>query len=114
MRVSGPVPQGQEQRYLWSRARRRGSWCRSGDPAGPRLAGREAIGEDAHRLRPRYRDHPAASPRHALSWLAWCQTEGVHPVTDVTGLHVALYARQFAAGELSPASAARKLTAVSG
>jgi len=38
----------------------------------------------------------------------------VHPVTDVTGLHVALYARQFAADELSPASAARKLTAVSG
>ena len=40
--------------------------------------------------------------------------EGVHPVTGVTGLHVALYARQLAAAELSPASAARKLTAVSG
>jgi site-specific recombinase XerD len=38
----------------------------------------------------------------------------VHPVTEVTGLHVARYARQLAAAELSPASAARKLTAVSG
>ncbi len=53
-------------------------------------------------------------PGHAPSWLAWCQAEGVHPVTGVTGLHVALYARQLAAAELSPASAARKLTAVSG
>src|SRR5260370_38088916 len=53
-------------------------------------------------------------PGHGPSWRAWCQAEGVHPVTGVTGLHVALYARQLAAAELSPASAARKLTAVSG
>jgi integrase/recombinase XerD len=50
----------------------------------------------------------------APSWLAWCQAEGVHPVTGVTGLHVARYARQLEAAELSPASAARKLAAVSG
>jgi len=30
----------------------------------------------------------------APSWLAWCQEQGVHPVTGVTGLHVAVYARQ--------------------
>jgi len=57
---------------------------------------------------------PRRRAGHAPSWLAWCRTEGVHPVTGVTGLHVALYARQLAAAELSPASAARKLTAVSG
>jgi integrase/recombinase XerD len=50
----------------------------------------------------------------APSWLAWCQAEGVHPVTGVTGLHVALYARRLEAAGLSPASAARKLAAVSG
>ena len=57
---------------------------------------------------------PRRRPGHAPSWLDWCQAEGVHPVTGATGLHVALYARQLAAAELSPASAARKLTAVSG
>jgi integrase/recombinase XerD len=57
---------------------------------------------------------PRRRAGHAPSWLAWCRTEGVHPVTGVTGLHVALYARRLAAAELSPASAARKLTAVSG
>ena len=57
---------------------------------------------------------PRRRPARAPSWLAWCRAEGVHPVTGVTGLHVALYARQLAAAELSPASAARKLTAVSG
>jgi site-specific recombinase XerD len=63
------------------------------------------------------RDIGITPPRragHAPSWLAWCQAEGVHPVTGVTGLHVARYARQLAAAELSPASAARKLTAVAG
>ena len=50
----------------------------------------------------------------APSWLAWCQEQGVHPVTGVTGLHVARYARQLDAAGLSPASAARKLAAVSG
>jgi len=38
----------------------------------------------------------------------------VHPVTGVTGLHAARYARQLDAAGLSPASAARKLAAVSG
>jgi integrase/recombinase XerD len=51
---------------------------------------------------------------HAPSWLAWCRTKRVHPVTGVTGLHVALYARQLATAGLSPASTARKLTAVTG
>ena len=54
---------------------------------------------------------PRRRVAHAPSWLAWCRAEGVHPVTGVTGLHVALYARRLAAAELSPASAARKLTA---
>jgi integrase/recombinase XerD len=57
---------------------------------------------------------PQRRASHAPSWLAWCQAKGVHPVTGVTGLHLALYARQLAAAELSPASAARKLTAVAG
>src|SRR5439155_12927897 len=57
---------------------------------------------------------PRRRASHAPSWLAWCRAEGVHPVTGVSGLHVALYARHLAAAELSPASAARKLTAVSG
>src|ERR1700750_2445863 len=56
---------------------------------------------------------PRRRAAHAPSWLAWCRAEGVHPVTGVTGLHVALYTRHLAAAELSPASAARKLTAVS-
>ena len=38
----------------------------------------------------------------------------MHPVTGVTGLHVARYARQLDAAGLSPATAARKLAAVSG
>ena len=38
----------------------------------------------------------------------------MHPVTGVTGLHVARYARQLDTAGLSPASAARKLAAVSG
>jgi integrase/recombinase XerD len=50
----------------------------------------------------------------APSWLAWCQAERVHPVTGVTGLHVARYARHLEAAGLSPASTARKLAAVSG
>ena len=48
------------------------------------------------------------------SWLAWCQEQQVHPVTGITGLHVVRYARQLDAAGLSPASAARKLAAVSG
>ena len=57
---------------------------------------------------------PPRRASHAPSWLAWCRAEGVHPVTGVTGLHVALYARQLEAAGLSPASVARKLTAVAG
>lgn len=57
---------------------------------------------------------PQHRASHAPSWLAWCQEQAVHPVTGVTGLHVALYARRLKAAGLSPASAARKLAAVSG
>jgi site-specific recombinase XerD len=63
------------------------------------------------------RDLGITAPRRASrapSWLAWCQAARVHPVTGVTGLHVARYARQLDAAGLSPASAARKLAAVSG
>jgi integrase/recombinase XerD len=50
----------------------------------------------------------------ASSWLAWCQARGVHPVTGVSGLHVAMYARQLEAAGLAPASVARRLSAVAG
>ena len=56
---------------------------------------------------------PRRRPSRAPSWLAWCQEQGVHPVTGATGLHVARYARELDLAELSPASAARKLAAVS-
>jgi integrase/recombinase XerD len=57
---------------------------------------------------------PRRRAGQAPSWLAWCRTAGVHPVTGVTGMHVAVYARQLASAELSPSSAARKLAAVAG
>jgi integrase/recombinase XerD len=57
---------------------------------------------------------PQHRASHAPSWLAWCQAQQVHPVTGVTGLEVALYARRLEVAGLSPASAARKLAAVSG
>jgi integrase/recombinase XerD len=57
---------------------------------------------------------PRRRASQAPSWLAWCRTAGVHPVTEVTGLHVAVYARQLTSAELSPSSAARKLAAVAG
>ncbi len=57
---------------------------------------------------------PRRRAGQAPSWLAWCRTTGVHPVTGVTGLHVAVYARQLSSAELSPSSAARKLAAVAG
>jgi site-specific recombinase XerD len=57
---------------------------------------------------------PRRRAGQAPSWLAWCRTAGVHPVTGVTGMHVAVYARQLASADLSPASAARKLAAVAG
>jgi integrase/recombinase XerD len=56
---------------------------------------------------------PHRHSSRAPSWLAWCQAQGVHPVTGVTGLHVARYARRLEVVGLSPASAARKLAAVS-
>jgi site-specific recombinase XerD len=57
---------------------------------------------------------PRRRAGQAPSWLAWCRTAGVHPVTGVTGMHVAVYARQLASADLSPSSAARKLAAVAG
>jgi integrase/recombinase XerD len=56
---------------------------------------------------------PQQRPGRAPSWLAWCQQQGVHPVTGVTALHVIRYARQLDSTGLSPASAARKLAAIS-
>jgi integrase/recombinase XerD len=52
-------------------------------------------------------------PSRAPSWLTWCQHHDVHPVTGATGLHVARYARQLDQAGLSPATAARKLAALS-
>lgn len=57
---------------------------------------------------------PGRRSSRAPSWLAWCQAQGVHPVTGVTGLHVARYARRLEVVGLSPATAARKLAAVAG
>ena len=37
---------------------------------------------------------PPRRPGRALSWLTWCREQEVHPVTGVTMLHVAQYARQ--------------------
>ena len=56
---------------------------------------------------------PPRRPSRAPSWLTWCQEQEVHPVTGATMLHVARYARQLETAGLSPASAARKLAAVS-
>src|SRR5579871_3625516 len=56
---------------------------------------------------------PQQRPCRAPSWLTWCQQQKVHPVTGVTALHVARYARQLDTAGLSPASAARKLAAIS-
>lgn len=52
-------------------------------------------------------------PGRAPSWLTWCQQQQAHPVTGITALHLTRYARQLDAAGLSPASAARKLAAVS-
>ena len=57
---------------------------------------------------------PRRQGGRAPTWLAWCQARGVHPVTGVSGLHVAMYARQLDAAGLAPASVARKLSAVAG
>jgi integrase/recombinase XerD len=56
---------------------------------------------------------PQRRPGRAPSWLSWCGQQGVHPVSGVTGLHVARYARQLDDAGLSPASTARKLAAIS-
>src|SRR5271163_1902438 len=56
---------------------------------------------------------PQQRPGRAPSWLTWCQQQQVHPVTGVTALHVVRYARQLGNAGLSPASAARKLAAIS-
>jgi integrase/recombinase XerD len=56
---------------------------------------------------------PPRRPSRAPSWLTWCREQEVHPVTGVTVLHVARYARQLETAGLSPASAARTLAAVS-
>ena len=56
---------------------------------------------------------PPRRPGRAPSWLTWCREQGVHPVTGVTMLHVTRYARQLETAGLSPASAARKLAAIS-
>lgn len=56
---------------------------------------------------------PQRQPGRAPSWLGWCQQHGIHPVNGVTGLHVTQYARQLDDAGLSPASAARKLAAIS-
>ena len=56
---------------------------------------------------------PPRRPSRTPSWLTWCREQEVHPVTGVTVLHVARYARQLETAGLSPASAARTLAAVS-
>jgi site-specific recombinase XerC len=56
---------------------------------------------------------PAHRASRAPAWLAWCQEQGVHPVTGVTGWHLTRYAMRLEATGLSSASAARKLAAIS-
>ena len=56
---------------------------------------------------------PPRRPSRAPSWLTWCREQEVHPVTGVTVLHVARYARQLETAGLCPASTARTLAAVS-
>jgi integrase/recombinase XerD len=57
---------------------------------------------------------PQQRASRAPTWLDWCRQQRVHPITGVNGLHVALYARQLNVADLSAASVARKLAAVSG
>jgi integrase/recombinase XerD len=56
---------------------------------------------------------PARRASRAKSWLAWCQWQGVHPVTGVTGWHVMRYAMQLENAGLSAATTNRKLAAIS-
>jgi integrase/recombinase XerD len=57
---------------------------------------------------------PPGRPSRAPSWLAWCRAVGADPVTGITEDHVNLYARALDAAGVSAATAARKLSAVSG
>jgi len=57
---------------------------------------------------------PAGRSSRAPSWLSWCAAAGIDPVTEATEDHVTMYARALDAARLSPASAARKLSAVAG
>jgi integrase/recombinase XerD len=57
---------------------------------------------------------PRGQGGRASSWLGWCRARGVHPVTGVSGLHVAMYARHLDNAGLAPASVARRLSAVAG
>src|ERR1700751_3514383 len=62
------------------------------------------------------RDIGITPPRRggrAPAWLTLCREQGLHPFPGVTVLHVARYARQLETAGLSPASAARKLAAIS-
>jgi integrase/recombinase XerD len=103
---------------------------RRSHPAGPALVAAEASADPvtllvlgwlaakrSERTRTAYaRDigiSPPRRPSRAPSWLTWCREQEVHPVTGVTVLHVAGYARQLETAGLSPASAGRTLAAVS-
>src|SRR5450755_3006060 len=54
---------------------------------------------------------PQARAGRAPSWLAWCRAAGTGPL-EATEDHVTLYARALDAAGLSPATKARKLSAV--
>jgi integrase/recombinase XerD len=56
---------------------------------------------------------PQLRASRAPSWLAWCRAAGTDPLA-ATEDHVTMYARALDSAGLSPASAARKLSAVSG
>ena len=56
---------------------------------------------------------PHRRPSRAPSWLDWCHQHELYPVTGVTALHVAQYARYLDDAGLSPACTARKLAAIS-
>lgn len=89
-----------------SRAPGRRSRRRLGDQPCARLARRQAVAEHSHRLR---QDigitdigiTPQRRASRAPSWLAWCQPEGVHPITGVTRLQVARYATQLDTAEVA-------------
>lgn len=57
---------------------------------------------------------PQLRASRAPSWLEWCTRAGTDPVTGVTEEHVTLYARSLEQLAVSPATAARKLSAIAG